>query len=292
MGLLNQNDLPQVELTLLNETIVNNGTWIQEVYVNNTDLYTVACIRDKPPRLYKHSSTTERSFLKYLCEAPEGYQFHKGLAITNTNGKVYAFVNLHDEYRTLTGLYVGPSIENLSYVGLASCAGYFENTQVNFRIRDVWFNETDNKFYAYYDGSSIWKGTHYYVYLGKSSDPFFEPNEFSYLYEAGALWARRGIYAPMVYFMDNGQGIGAVKGHNQNRIPYDFDCDLVWVKRPSKIVFYTDPEDKYAFFERNGQTDTQITLIFKYEGLVFVYSISRNPDGPGYLGRLYKTHIN
>jgi hypothetical protein len=177
-------------------------------------------------------------------------------------------------------------------MGLASCAGYFENTRVNFRIRDVWFNETDNMFYAYYDGSSLWKGHHYYVYLGKSPDPFFGISEFTYLYKAGYGWAAMGIYAPNVYFMENGQGLGAVKGHKNSGKPYGFDCDLIWIKKPSEIVFFSDPKGDSAYFEKLGQIETQATFIFEYNGFVYIYSRCKDPESSDQFGRLYEVRIN
>ena len=271
-------------LKLVHEVDLINGSWIQEIYNDGSDLYSIACIRDKSPRLYQHSSLEDRVFIKNLCEAPEGFEFHKGLAIIEHDDLVYAFVNLHDQNRTHTGLYTGSSITDLSFVSLASSAGLMNNTQVNFRIRDVWFNETDNLFYSYYDGSSLWKGHHFYVFLGRSPDPIFEPHEFIPLYEGGTGWNQYGIYAPNIYQFDD-YALGAVKGYSNREIPYNFDCDLVMIPKPTEIIFFSDLEGGSAYFESIGQPETQAGILFEYQGSIYI--ASRFTENGQTKGRIY-----
>jgi hypothetical protein len=284
------NDPLKFSFTLINQTRLDNGSWIQEIHIENEILYSVACIRDKPPRLYIHTNPTNRTYLKTLCEAPEGYLFHKGLAITRAYNQTYVFVNLHDPEKTLTALYIGETIEDLEFIGIASQAGYFLNTTSNFRIRDVWFNETDQMFYAYYDGSEVWKGTHYYTYLGRSEDPFFSSSEFDYLYCAGNGWNKGGLYAPNVLWLDE-YGIGCVKGYRKRRKPYDFDSDLVFIVQPKDIQFFTHLKADKAYFNKYLNDETAISLFFTYNDKLYLTSVSGDYQITPLYGFIYEVEI-
>lgn len=210
--------------------------------------------------------------------------------MTRANDQTFAFVNIHLPEKTLTACYSGETIEDLEYIGIASQAGYFQNTTVNFRIRDVWFNETDQYFYAYYDGSDLWKGTHYYTYLGRSYDPFFEANEFEYLYCAGKGWNNGGLYAPNVCWIDE-YGIGCVKGHKNIFKPYDFDSDIVYINKPSKVIFFSKLSSSQTYFSKHLNDETQISIFFLYKGKLYLTSThGENQITPVY-GSIYEVEI-
>ena len=289
--LTGQTNVPiELSFTKINETTLENGTWIQEIFNENGFLYSVACTRDLEPRLYKHTSPTNRTFIKKLCEAPDRYYFHKGLAVTRVDNITFAFVNIHVFEKTLTACYSGDSIENLEYIGLASQAGYFPNTTMNFRIRDVWFNTTDQLFYAYYDGSDLGKGTHYYTYLGRSPDPFFDPEEFEYLYCAGNGWNEGGLYAPNVLWLDE-YGIGCVKGYKNPVKPYDFDSDLVYIEKPSNVQFFTNLRALQGFFSKYLNDETQASFLFTYNEKIYLASRHGEYQISEIFGIIYEVEI-
>lgn len=288
---------PKLMFKKIHSVELKNYSWIQEAFVENGVLYSVACIRDLEPRLYRHVNVTHREYVKRLCQLPpkpkfladgDYIKFHRGLAICRVNDTTYVFLNMHNRYTTFTALYTGSNIENLVFLDFVSFAGYFGNTTVNWRIREVWFNYTDNKFYCYYDGSSIQKGTHLHTYLGVSDDPYFSKKEYTHLYSAVKdSNSNGGIYAPHVLWLDRDIGIGCVESYREKIKPYDFDCDLITLESPKKISFYTDREAEHAFFEEHLAEESQLSMFLKYNGKTYLFT--RN--GPNKYGEIYEVDI-
>jgi hypothetical protein len=293
------NNSAHLKFTKIDSTKLENGTWVQELHIENGGLYSVSSIKDREPKLYKHDlDVVSRKFVKNLCTVPEkpsGFdylRFHKGFAITRVEDTTYAFVNMHNGSNTLTALYTGDSVENLEFYDLVCFAGYFEDTKVNFRIREVWFNNTDNKFYCYYDGSSVWKGTHLHTYLGISEDVYFTEDEFTYLYSATlGSWSNGGMYGPHVLWLSDDFAIGCVKGHRAITKPYDFDCDLVWMNKPSDIHFYSYRDSITAFFEEKISEETQLSMFIEYKDSIYLFTRNGEPPYTDVFGEIYEVDI-
>lgn len=252
-------------------------------------------IWDTKTQKFWHLSSGEKEFVKkawtsdkpydweYVgpisTEFPNGWRSHKGVTgyIMEDNTHI-ATINIQDGTGTGAALYTGDSFINMTLQGILFRYGENVNCSVNCRLNEIWFNKTDNSWYGYISGSSVYLGTRTHAYLAQSENlnftGKFDPSPLYYNDQWGnTSWTTAGIYPPNSVWL-NGRGLAGVKGYANKNKPYDFDADLIFMKSPRDISsesFYSPLDSKDAYLNTILKyNDTQRTVPVIQDGIVWI----------------------